>query len=191
MLRTIAAAASAAIIMTVGALAADAPLTADTAKRFVASLEAVEQLGAELEAEGKTEQLQFDQQPKAGEAFKPYSKAMLALKEKYPGDYAKLRSAVKPHGFTVEDWGYAGDRVMVAYLALKMEEENPQALQQMQAMDKSMLDMLPPDMKAQFAQAMVMMETVQNAPAGDKEAVAAVKDDLDAYMERDAAQQSY
>lgn len=190
MLKFIAASASAAIILFASVFAEDAPLSADSAKRFVESLAAVEALGDELEAQGKTEQLQIAPQPKAGEAFKPYSTAVTALKEKYPSDYAKLRTAVKPHGFGAEEWGAAGDRVMIAYLALKMEEEDPTALQQMKAMDKSMLDMLPPEMKAQFAQAMAMMETVQNASDADKAAVAAVKDDLDAYMEKGAASAS-
>ncbi|MEO1135741.1 MAG: hypothetical protein AAFW68_03895 [Pseudomonadota bacterium] len=187
MLKFIAAWASAAVILFASAFADDAPLTADSAKRFVESLAAVEALGDELEAQGKTEQLQIAQQPKAGEAFKPYSTAVIALKEKYPSDYAKLRSAVKPHGFGAEEWGAAGDKVMIAYLALKMEEEDPTALQQMKAMDKSMLDMLPPEMKTQFTQAMAMMETVQNASDSDKAAVATVKDDLDDYMENETS----
>lgn len=189
MLKHLFAAAAAALLMTAGAGAADKPLTADAAKRFVASLDDIETLGREFEAEGKVDNMKIDTMPKAGEPFKPFSKSVTALKAQYPGDYAKLQNAVKPHGFSAEDWSVAGDQVMIAYMALRMEEENPQALaqmQQMHAMDKSMLDQLPPEMKAQMNMAMAMMETVQNASAEDKKAVAAVKDDLDAYVEKQA-----
>lgn len=178
----------AALVMMVGvAGAADAPLTADTAKRFVASLPALESLGEEMEAEGKNEQLRFDTEPTVGEEFKPYSKAVMAMKTKYPSDYGRLNKAVKAHGFSAENWGAAGDRVMIAYMALKMEKENPGAAAQMQAMDPSMLDMMPPEMKAQFARAKLMMDTVAAASDEDKAAVAEVEDELDAYMDKQSA----
>ena len=170
-----------------GAVAEDAPLTEESASRFVDSLDTVKALGEALEAEGKTKELQFDSAPKAGEPFKPYSKSVVALKAKYPGDYAKLDAAVKKHGFGAEEWGAVGDRVMVAYLARKMETENPQAMAQMQHMDASMMDMLPPEMKAQMMQAQAMMQAVAAASPEDKKAVAKVEDKLDAYMDVEAS----
>lgn len=170
-----------------GAVAADAPLSVDAAKRFVASLESVKTFGEELEAKGEAEQLLFDAKPKAGEAFKPYSKSVAGLKAKYPAEYSKLQSAVKPHGFGAEEWGAVGDRVIIAYLARKMDKENPDAMAQMQAMDPSMLDMMPPEIKTQIEQARAMMETVAAAPPADKKIVAEVEDDLDAFMEKEAA----
>ena len=172
------------------AFAGEAALTADTAKRFVASLSSVESLGKELEAEGKTDEMRFDADPKAGEEFKPYSKAVVALKAKYPSDYGRLSKAVKPHGFSAEEWGGAGDKVMIAYMALKMEKENPQAMAQMQAMDPNMLDMMPPEVKAQFEKMKVMMDTVAAASPEDKKAVAEVEDELDAYMENQSEDHS-
>ncbi len=172
------------------AVSADAPLTVDTAKRFVASLESVESLGEEFVANGKSEKLLFDVKPKAGEQFTPYSKSVSALKAKYPADYSRLSAAVKPHGFSAEAWGDAGDRVMISYLAIKMEKENPQAIAQMQAMDPKMLEMLPPEMKEQLAQAQIMMQTVANAPEADKKVVAEVVDELDEYMDASAAKHS-
>jgi hypothetical protein len=106
------------------------------------------------------------------------------LKAKYPADYSRLDAAVKPQGFSAIDWGAAGDRVMVAYMALKMENENPQAMAQMQAMDPAMLDMMPPEMKVQMMQAQAMMATIANASAEDKKAVAEVENDLDAFMDK-------
>lgn len=167
------------------AFAGDTPLTEDQAKRFVASLAAVDSLGDELQAQGKIENLNVDAKPKAGEAFKPYSNAVTALSKTYPADHAKLVKAVKAHGFSANDWGLVGDRVMIAYMAVKMEEDDPQAMAMMEGMDASMLEMMPPEMRTQMEGAFAMMETVKNAPEADKQAIASVKPKLDAYMERD------
>ncbi|WP_133162252.1 hypothetical protein [Hyphococcus luteus] len=171
------------------AVAADA-LTVDAAQRFVESLHSVKALGDRLEAEGKAEQLQLDMQPKAGEPFAPYSKSVTALKAKYPDEYSELKSAVKPHGFSAEEWGVTGDQVMVAYFARKMEKENPGAMAQMEAMDPAMLEQMPPQMKEQIMQAKAMMETISKVPPENKEVVAEVEDDLDAYMEAEEAAQA-
>ncbi|WDI32611.1 hypothetical protein PUV54_05305 [Hyphococcus flavus] len=183
MLKSLFVAFGAVALMTVNAVAADAPLTEDQAKRFVESLPALDALGESLEADGKMDELKIDPTPKAGQAFKPYSQAVSGLKEKYPSDYAKLDSAVKPHGFSASEWGLVGDRVITAYLAIKMEEENPQAMAQMQAMDKSMLEMMPKEMQDQFNQVLVMMETIENVSPEDRAAVQSVKGQLDEYME--------
>ncbi len=185
--RIIIAVAVAALLIVTGASAeAQKPLTENQAKHFVASLESVEGLHDRLKAEGKIDNINVDTKPKAGEEFKPYSRAVAVLKEKYPSDHARLAKAVKPHGFSAKDWGDVGDRVMVAYLAVKMQEEDPRTMQMMETMDTSMLDMMPPEMRAQLESTFAMMETVKNAPEADKIVVAAVKDDLDAYMERNA-----
>lgn len=190
MFKTAAILAGSFFLFASGAAAADAPLTVDSAKRFVASLDSVKTLGEEFEAEGKTDTLEVDAIPKAGEPFQPYSKSVAALKKQYPQDYSKLNAAVHKHGFAAEEWGAVGDRVMVAYLARKMEKENPQAMAQMHAMDPSMLDMMPPEMKAQMMQAQAMMQTVAAASPEDKKIVAEVEADLDAYMEKEAAAHS-
>ncbi len=164
------------------AFAGDAPLTEDQARRFVASLDAVDALGDRLEAEGKIENLRIDSRPKAGEAFRPYSAAVSALKEKHPSDHAKLSKALKAHGFSAADWGVVGDRVMAAYLAVTMEENDPRTLEMMDGMDASMMEMMPPEMRDQMEGVFAMMETVKNAPEADKRTVEAVKAELDAYM---------
>ena len=159
------------------------PLTTDQAKRFVETLPTLEAFGEELEEEGKTEVVRVDAQPKADEEFKPYSKVVMALKEHHPADYQTLDNKLKPHGFKADEWGRVGDRVLVAWMALRMAEEDPKAMAMMEDMDQSMIDMMPPEMQANIRRAFVMMETVKNAPEEDKKAVAPVKDDLDAYME--------
>lgn len=165
------------------ALAGDDALTTDQAKRFVESLPSLEALGKELEAEGKNDVVMIDNTPKAGQKFKPYSRVVASLKENHTADYARLNKTVKAHGFKAEEWGAVGDRVMVAWMALKMAEEDPRAMAMMEGMDRSMLDMMPPEMKAQMETAFVMMETVRSAPEADKAAVAPVKPVLDEYME--------
>ncbi|GJL95741.1 MAG: hypothetical protein DHS20C05_21460 [Hyphococcus sp.] len=177
-------AAGAVLLMVSGASAGDQkPLTEDQAKRFAATLPALETLKKEMDAEGKTEQMAIETQPKAGEEFKPYSKAVAVLKKDHSAEHARLAKAVKPHGFTPTQWGSVGDRVMVAYMAIKMQEQDPKSMAMMEGMDKSMLDMVPPEMRAQLESTFAMMETVKNAPEADKKAVAAVKEDLDKYMD--------
>ena len=170
------------LFFSAAAFASDAPLTEDEARRFVASLAAVETLGDAFEAEGKIDNLQFDSRPKAGEAFKPFSKGVTALEENYPADHARLAKALKPHGFSADDWGATGDRVMIAYIAVTMQEDDPRTLEMMEGMDASMMEMMPPEMRTQMEGVFAMMETVKNAPEADKATVAAVKADLDAYL---------
>lgn len=172
------------LLAATGALAGEgAPLTQDQVKRFVATLPALDALGEEFAAEGKSEELSIESRPKAGEPFRPYSGAVAALKERYPADHARLASAVRPHGFSTEEWGRVGDRVMIAWLALKMEEEDPRSMQMMEGMDQSMLSMVPPEMKAQLEATFAMMDTVRNAPEADKQAVAPFKDEIDRYTD--------
>ncbi len=165
---------------------AEKPLTEDAAKRFLASLESTDRLGEELRESGKMDRLQIDTTPKAGEEFKPYSRSVAKLKELYPGDYKKLSAAVKPHGFSAKSWGETGDRVVTAHLAVKLQEENPDEMAQFKNMDKSMLDMMPPEMRDRINGTIAMMEAIDNTPEADKKAIAPIKDDLDAYMEKDA-----
>ena len=167
------------------AYADEKPLTVDQVKRFAASLPALNALGAEFEEEGKIENLRIANKPVEGEVFQPYTNAVAMLSEKYPADLKRLEAAVKPHGFKTKEWGHIGDRVMVAYLALKMEEEDPDSMAMMEGFDKSMLDMVPPEMHAQLQQTFLMLETVKNAPEADKKIVAEVKPELDKVIDTD------
>ncbi|WP_411819351.1 hypothetical protein ABFZ85_10725 [Hyphococcus formosus] len=169
------------------AFAGDA-LTEDQAKRFVESLDSVNGFGDELEASGKTDRLAIDTQPKAGEKFMPYTKAISALKTNYPADYGRFAQLIKPHGFNADEWSGVGDRVMIAYLALHMQQEDPQAMAMLKQMDRSMLDNLPPELKSQMEASLVLVEAVQNAPQADMKVVSTVKAELDAYMEKQQKQ---
>ncbi len=183
MLKTFFAALAVAFLASGAALAGDGPLTEDQAKRFVKTLPALESLKKEMDEEGKSEHMRVATQPKAGEAFKPYSNAVAALKKDFPADHARLAKAVKPYGFSAKEWGVVGDRIMIAHLANKMQEEDPRTMEMMENMDQSMIDMMPPEMRERLANTFAMMETVKNAPAEDREVVAKVGDELDEYME--------
>ena len=186
MLKTFVAALVMTFLAAGASIAGDAPLTEEQAKRFVKTLPALDDLKKAMDEEGKSEHMRIATQPKAGEAFKPYSNAVAALKEKYPADHARLAKAVKPFGFSAKQWGDIGDRVMIAHLANKMQAEDPRTMTMMENMDQSMIDMMPPEMQARLANTFAMMETVKNAPAEDREVVAKVGDELDAYMEAEA-----
>ena len=173
-------------LLAASAFAADQkPLTEDDVRRFAATLPALHAFADELDKEGKKDRLDIDSKPKPDEEFKPYSKVVKALKAEHPADYAKLGSLVRPHGFSADEWGVYGDRIIVAWLALSLAEEDPRTLEMMDGMDKSMIDMLPPEMKDRLASTFVMMDTVKNAPEADKKAVAPVKPELDELMQDD------
>ncbi len=183
MIKTIVA-AFAVFLFTFGAASAgDAPLTEDQAKRFVKTLPALDELKKEMDDEGKSEHMRIATQPKAGEPFKPYSNAVAALKKDFPADHARLANAVRPYGFSAKQWGDIGDRLIIAHLANKMQKEDPRTMTMMENMDRSMIDMMPPEMQARLANTFAMMETVKNAPAEDREVAEKVSDELDAYME--------
>lgn len=150
---------------------AEAPLTDDKVKRFIETLEPVEELGERLEAKGKLVKTLDEEKPMIGKDFRPYSDGVAALKKEHPGEYAALGALLKPHGFSQDDWAATGDRVMIAYMAVKMEAENPNYEKDMAGMDPAMLAQVPPQMRAQIEGALAMVETVKKAPAADKAAV--------------------
>ena len=164
------------------------PLTEDQAKRFVETLPALDAMGKELEESGRFEALNARTKPEAGKPFKPYSNAVVALKEEYPAEHARLGTLVGKHGFKAEEWGAIGDRVMVAYFAERMERENPGAMKQMEAMDASMLEMMPAHVQDQMGAVMSLITAVKNSPAEDRKAIKAVAADLDKFMDEQSAE---
>jgi len=163
---------------------AEAPLTDDQVTRFIATLAPVEEMGKRLEAEGKIAKLFDEKNPAMGCEFKPYSTGVSELKKDHPGEYAALGGALKPHGFSQDQWAATGDRVMRAYIAVKMEQENPNYAQEMPALDPSMLEQMPPQMRAQIEGALAMVEAVKETPAADKAAVKPHLAAIDAATDR-------
>lgn len=170
----------------VAADAAAAPLREADVERFVGTLDDVAAFGKKLEAAGKDDLLNRQEQP-TDAPFAPYSTGVSELKAQYPADHAELAGILKTHGFAPAEWGAVGDRVIIAYIALKIAEENPEALEmadQMASLDPAMLAQMPPQMKAQMDRMKAMVETVRRAPDADKKAVAPSKAALDAHVAR-------
>ncbi len=171
--------------------AATAPLKEADVVRFVGTLDDVAAFGDKLEAAGKDDLLNRQDQPTDGAPFAPYSTGLAELKTQYPADHAELAGILKTHGFAPDEWSALGDRVIIAYIALKIAEENPEALEmadQMAALDPAMLAQMPPQMKAQMDRMAAMVETVRRAPDADKKAVAPSVPALDAHVERQTAE---
>ena len=163
------------------------PLTDEQVTRFVASLEGFSDFKDAMKDDEKIKNMEIDTRPKAGEKFQPYTKAVSELKEKYPSQHQKLSNIVKPHGFSATEWGGVADRVLVAYFAIKLAEEDPDTMAMLNGMDKSMLEMMPPEMRSQVEASFAMMETVKNAPEADKVAVRKKKAALDKYFDEEQA----
>lgn len=166
---------------------AENPLTDEQVSRFVASLDGFSEFRDAMKDDEKIKNMEIDTRPKAGEKFQPYTRAVSELKEKYPNEHQKLSNIVKPHGFSATQWGNVADRVIIAYLAIKLSEEDPDTMAMLDGMDKSMLEMMPPEMRSQVEASFAMMETVKNAPEADKVVVRKKKAELDNYFDEEQA----
>lgn len=174
MSRIAAALVGLAFLVAPGAFASET-LTADQVGRFLATVDEVEAFGAELEAAGKTDALAVDMQPTGGEPFKPYENGVAAMKAHYPEEHARLGGIVSKHGFSTDSWARVGDRVMIAYFAEMVAQEDPASIAEsrrmMEAMDPQTLQMMPPEVRAQIDAGLAMMRMVDEAPEADRAAV--------------------
>lgn len=174
-------AVAAAIFMSVSAVEAANPLSSDQVVHFVETLGPIQTFGDALEKEGKLNVLIGGGASANGE-FKPYSAGVGALKKQFPADFRRLSGVVKPHGFTPEEWGEIGDRVMAAYMALRIERDEPGALDKIDAVDPEELKKMPPELQLQMRDYMAMMEAVKKAPSADKTAVFPSMELIDAHI---------
>lgn len=157
--------------------AGDMPvLTSETVGRFVGSMDDVRGLSEKMKGEGNAQAFKpaafTDAALSAAPGFSPYADSVAALKDGSPADYKRLESAVSGHGFkSAADWAQTGDAVMLSYVALKTGEANPQGMAAMEQMTPEMMEMMPPQAKAQFEKAREMMKAVQAVPPANREAV--------------------
>lgn len=179
-MKRVIACAAAFALAAVPAFAAN-PLNADDVRHFVETLAPIEAFGDSLEKEGKLNVLVGGGATFDG-AFKPYSSGVAALKKELPGEFGRLAAVVKPHGFTPEEWGATGDRVMAAYMALRIERDEPGALAALEPVDPAELEKMPPEMRRQMQDYAAMMEAVKKAPEEDKKAVMPAMDMIDAHI---------
>ncbi len=142
---------------------------------YLSSMDEVKQLGERMQAAGQGDFLAREVRPQAGEAFDPHQRAVRALKREYADRYAQLNQIVQQRGFTSpESWALVGDRVVLAYGAIKAESESPDMLQlarQMQGVDPQMLNLLPPEQRVQVEQALAIAKALARVPEADKHQV--------------------
>lgn len=162
-----------AVFLAAPASFAASALDAKKVEKFVGSISAVNALSATMKEEGKQEALQADMDVLAGDDFRPYTNSVVVLKEKFPGDYAKLGGIVKQHGFSSQDeWAGVGDAVMISYMAIKAEETAPGYDSDMGTeLTPEIMAQLPPESRAQVEKTMKMMKALRSAPAENKAAV--------------------
>lgn len=156
-------------------LEASTSLGQTSIEAYIKSLEQVGQLGERLRAQGKQSFLEREISPRSGETFDPHARGVRALQRESVDDYNELSSIVRQHGFTsAESWALIGDRVVLAYGAIKAEAESPEILllaQQMQNMNPQMLQLMPPELRVQMEQAVSIARTLALVSTADKNSV--------------------
>lgn len=176
-------AATAFLLFALGLHAGQPALTDDQIRRYVASLQDLEELGDridddELDPAFDTENGQADLERMMRN---PMSSAVTALEghEAY-GDFTRI---VSRHGFaTPQQWGEVGDRIVRAYMTLQMEREQPRVQEEMkQALreienNQHMSAAQKEQMRTMLEQSMAGMKAMTGAPREDVEAVRANED---------------
>lgn len=158
----------------------DAALTEDAARRFVDSLEDIDPIADEINANPEFEAA-FDPVPALGKPFAPYTTGLAVMKDQMPDLHQRVTAIAKKHGFKPAQWASAGDKVLLAYLATEVDGQQMD-MAEIKAMDPAMLDQAPPQMRAQIERIFAMIEAVENVPDADKAAIRPVMQQLEKYM---------
>lgn len=160
--------------------ASAASLTSQAAEGFVQSLTDVNNLAKTMEEEGKDKIFEGNAKPVPGKKFAPYSEPLPLLKNEYPTEYKKLGKIVRKHGFkSQESWASAGDDVMLAYMAGKM---NIPAASAMPQLPPGMENQLPPEALASMKKGIAMMETMRDVPQAHKDVVSPLAPQIDQWI---------
>lgn len=142
---------------------------------YLDTLDEVKQLGERMKSSGLGAFLEREIMPRAGEAFDPHQRAVMALKREHADQHQALMRIVQRRGFiSPESWALVGDRVVLAYGAIKVESESPAILQlarQMQGADPQFMQLLPPEQRFQVEQAMLIAKVLSRVPEADKQQV--------------------
>jgi len=181
-----------AIVMAIipgGAQAAN--LTQDKVGKFVTAIPDVEVFSESMRKSGKDKQLEEAVKPEKNETkFTPYTKGVALMKTKFPEDYKSLSDISKKSGFSsAEDWASTGDNVMMAYMANKIEAQNPNALKEIKDITPEMKAKMAPPMVAQMERAIKMMKIVSATPVEDRAAVKPHAAAIDGWLERSMAKE--
>ncbi|MBA4503184.1 hypothetical protein [Marinobacterium marinum] len=142
---------------------------------YIASLEDVRQLSEQLQASGAEALLAREVMPRAGEAFDPHRRAVIALEREHPDLYTQLIRIVRQRGFAdTATWAAVGDRIVLAYGVIKAESESPEIFQlalEARGMNPQLLLFLPPAEQELVQQALLIAEALSQAPVSDREQV--------------------
>ncbi|AHI29549.1 hypothetical protein [Marinobacter similis] len=174
-----------AIILALGSLPASAEaLTESRIQSFIASLTAAEALEPELEA--LTDEMEADKE--APDFSRLFSDIVQQMKGRPV--YSRLEDIAQDHGFSnMEEWSTTGDRIFRAWMAIELQEQNPQAQREiaeaMAEIENSphMTETQKAQMRAMMEGAMGAMESAKNAPPADVEAIRPHLDELRAFSE--------
>lgn len=150
-------------------------LSAVAIEAYIKSLPKVEAMGQRMEEEGRNQAWLQEVVPQAGEAFNPHQRGVALLQTEAALEYAELTGIVTAVGFTsAERWAEVGDQIILAYGALKAEQESPQLFamaSEFQGVNPQMLAMLPPEMRLQVEQAMQIVQAFSQVPVSDRDAL--------------------
>ena len=165
-------------------------LSAKQVEQFVSTMDDVQVLSEEMQKTGKNEVIgKKIGEPKPGEEFSPYSKAIGVLKTEFPDDYKSLGKIVEKHGFkSQEEWAGTGDSVMAAFISSKIDPKAEAKMVEAKAqLTPEMEKKMPPEVVSRLKQSIAMMETLKKVPQGNRDAVAAHQAKLEAFMNKEFA----
>ena len=178
---------------TLGAASASAEaLTSDRVQAFLASLSAAQALEPELEAiQDEMEAESMDADTAAPDFSQIFSNTVRNMRGQPV--YQRLEGIVQEHGFSdLQQWSRTGDRIFRAWMAIEMQEQEPQAQREIAAamaeIDNSphMTDAEKAQMRAMMEGALSAMESAGSAPQEDLDAIRPHLDELRAFSESDA-----
>ncbi|RAU19583.1 hypothetical protein DN062_00400 [Nitrincola tibetensis] len=142
---------------------------------YLNSLPKVEALGRKLENEGKGDAWLKEVTPEIGQNFNPHQQGVTLLSQEEPDAYQELTQIIRQHNFTsAERWAEVGDRIILAYGALKAESESPEMFAmaaEFDSVNPQMLQMLPPEIRQQVEQAMQIVRAFAQVSDSDKQQV--------------------
>ncbi|MBW0148302.1 hypothetical protein [Marinobacter arenosus] len=162
-------------VLTLASLPAQArDLSEQTIQAFVDTMKAAESLEPEFEA--LTDEMAADQESEMPDFAHIFSDTLSSM-EGEPV-YTRLEDIAQEHGFSdLEEWGTTGDRIYRAWMAIELEQQNPQARQEiasaLEEIDNSphLTEAQKAQMRAMMENAMSAMESAKDAPREDIEAV--------------------
>ncbi len=157
-------------------------LTDAEVKQVVDSLPAVQKLGQKLEASGQFEGLQAEMNVMLEGSFAPFAQSIKLMQTKAPAAYSEMETLITSFGFaSPAKWGELSDKVLNAYMALKIEDENVNALAMAEQMTPEMMEQIPPGLREQMEASLKVMRQLNQVPVVHKEAVLPYLDQLDQW----------